>query len=76
MDRVAFMEEVLTVVVYFENKTLSILKIGRILVLVKYNRLTVSEAVTIDEHAGGYMEMSEKRNSARGHLIALKDKMP
>ena len=44
------------------------------LVLVEYNRLTVSETVSIDEPAGGYMEMLEYRNSARGHLIALEDK--
>ena len=35
------------------------------------NRLTVSETVSIDERAGGYMEMVEYKNSARGHLIAL-----
>ena len=44
------------------------------LVPVEYNRLTVSETVSIDERAGGYMEMLEYRNSARGHLIALEDK--
>ena len=44
------------------------------LILVKQNRLTVSETVSIDEPAGGYMEMLEYRNSARGHLIALEDK--
>ena len=33
------------------------------LVPVEYNRLTVSEAVSIDEPAGGYMEMLEYRNS-------------
>ena len=44
------------------------------LVPVAYNRLTVSETVSIDEPAGGYMEMLEYRNSARGHLIALEDK--
>ena len=37
----------------------------------EYYRLTVSETVSIDEPAGGYMEMWEYRNSARGHLIAL-----
>ena len=41
---------------------------------VKYNRLTVSDAVTIDEPAGGYMEMLEYRNSARGYVMALEDK--
>ena len=46
----------------------------RQLVPVEYNRLTLSETVSIDEPAGGYMEMLEYRNSARGHLIALKDK--
>ena len=35
------------------------------LVPVEYNRLTVSETVSIDEPAGGYMEMLEYRNSAR-----------
>ena len=44
------------------------------LVPVEYNRLTVSETVTIDEPADGYMEILEYRNSARGHLIALEDK--
>ena len=28
----------------------------------------------IDDPAGGYMEMMEYRNSARGHLIALENK--
>ena len=44
------------------------------LVPVEYNLLTVSEAVTIDEPAGGYMEMLEYRNSARGYVMALEDK--
>ena len=44
------------------------------LVPVEFNRLTVSETVSIDEPAGGYMEMLEYRNSARGHLMALEDK--
>ena len=44
------------------------------LVPVEYNRLTVSDTVSIDEPAGGYMEMFEYRNSARGHLMALEDK--
>ena len=44
------------------------------LVPVEYNRLTVSETVSIDEPAGGYMEIVEYRNSARGHLIALENK--
>ena len=44
------------------------------LVPVEYNRLTVSETISIDEPAGGYMEMVEYRNSARGHLIALENK--
>ena len=44
------------------------------LVPVEYNRLTVSEIVSIAEPAGGYMEMLEYRNSARGHLMALEDK--
>ena len=34
----------------------------------------VSDSVSIDEHAVGYMEMLEYRNSARGHLMALEDK--
>ena len=33
-------------------------------VLVEYNRLTVSETVSIDEPGSGYMEMLEYRNSA------------
>ena len=45
------------------------------LVPVEYNRLTVSETVSIDEPAGGYMEMLEYRNSARGYLMALEDKI-
>ena len=44
------------------------------LVPVEYNRRTLSETVPIDEPAGGYMEMLEYRNSARGHLMALEDK--
>ena len=44
------------------------------LVPVEYNRLTVSETVSFDEPAGGYMEMMEYRNSARGHLIAPENK--
>ena len=40
----------------------------------EYNRLTLSETVSVDEPAGAYMEMLEYRNSARGHLMALKDK--
>ena len=44
------------------------------LIPVEHNRLTVSETVSTDEPAGGYMEMVEYRNSARGHLIALKNK--
>ena len=40
----------------------------------EYNRLRMSETVSIDEPAGGYMEMVEYRNSARGHLIALENK--
>ena len=41
---------------------------------VENNRSTVSETVSIDEPAGGYIEMVEYRNSARGHLIALEKK--
>ena len=37
---------------------------------VEYNRLTVSETVSIDEPTGGYMEMLEYRNSARGYVMA------
>ena len=44
------------------------------LVPVEYNRLTVSDTVSIDEPAGGYMEMLEYRSWARGHLTALEDK--
>ena len=43
------------------------------LVPVEYNRLTVSETVSIDEPAGGYMEMLEYRNSARRYVMALED---
>ena len=43
------------------------------LIPVKYNRLTVSETVSIDEPTGGYMEMLEYRNSARGYVMALED---
>ena len=43
-------------------------------VSVEYKRLTVSETVSIDEPAGGYMEMLEYKNSARGHSMALEDK--
>ena len=45
------------------------------LVPVEYNRLTVSETVSIDEPAGRYMEMVEQINSARGHSIALEKKV-
>ena len=44
------------------------------LVPVEYNRLIVSETVSIDEPAGEYMEMMDYKNSARGHLIALENK--
>ena len=47
----------------------------RQLVPVEYNRLTVSEIVSIDQPAGRYMEMVACRNSARGHLIALEVKI-
>ena len=40
----------------------------------EYNRLTLSETVSLDEPAGGYMEMLEYRNSARGKLMALDNK--
>ena len=43
------------------------------LVRVEYNRLTVSETVSIDEPSGGYMEMLKYRNSARGYVMALED---
>ena len=42
---------------------------------VKHNRLKISDTVSIDERAGGYMEMMEYRNSARGHLIAPENKI-
>ena len=41
---------------------------------VEKNRLTVSNTVSIDEPADGYMEMMGYRNSARGHLIAPENK--
>ena len=44
------------------------------LVPVEHNRLTVLETVSIDEPAGGYMEMLEYRNSTRGYVMALEDK--
>ena len=44
------------------------------LVPVEYNRMTVSETVSIDELAGGYLEMLEYSNSARGYLMALEKK--
>ena len=44
------------------------------LIPVEHSLLNVSETVSIDELAGGYMEMVGYRNSARGHLIALEDK--
>ena len=44
------------------------------LIPVDHNRLTVSGTVSIDEPAGGYMEMMEYKNSARGHLISLENK--
>ena len=47
--------------------------VGKI-VPVEHNRLTVSETVSIDEPAGGYIEMLEYTSSARGHLMALEDK--
>ena len=46
----------------------------RQLVPVEHNRLIVSETVSIDETAGGYMKIMEYRNSARGHLMALENK--
>ena len=33
----------------------------------------MSETVSIDEPAGGYMEILKYRNSAKGHLMALED---
>ena len=39
----------------------------RQLVSVEYNRLTVSENVSIDEPASRYMETLEYKISARGH---------
>ena len=35
----------------------------------------MSETVSIDEPTGGYMEMLEYRNSARGYVMALEDEM-
>ena len=46
------------------------------LVPVEHNRLKVSDIVSIDEPAGGYMEMLEYENSARRHLMALEAKVP
>ena len=45
------------------------------LIPVEHNRLTVSETVSVDEPAVGYMEMLEYRSLARGHLIALENKV-
>ena len=42
---------------------------------VEYNQLIVSDTVSINEPAIGYMEMMKYMNSARGHLIALKKKV-
>ena len=39
---------------------------------VAYNRWTVSDTVSIDEPAVGYMELVEDRNSARGNLLTQK----
>ena len=36
--------------------------------------MTLSETVSVDGPAGGYMEMVEYRTSARGHLITLENK--
>ena len=44
------------------------------LVPVEYNRMTVSETVSIDEPSGGYMEMLENRSSAREYVMTLEDK--
>ena len=44
------------------------------LVPVEYNRLTVSDSVSICEPTSGYMRMLEYRKSARGQLMALEDK--
>ena len=41
---------------------------------VEHNRLTLSETVSTEETVGGYMEMMEYRNSARGHLNVLEKK--
>ena len=43
------------------------------LVPVEYNRLTVSETLSIGEPTSWYMEMLEYRNSARGYVMALED---
>ena len=39
-----------------------------------HSRLTVSDTVTIDEHADGDIKMMEFRKSAIGHLIAYEGK--
>ena len=44
------------------------------LVPVEYNRLTLSETVSIEEPAGRYMKMLEYKSSAREHLMALEVK--
>ena len=36
--------------------------------------MKIVETVSIDELAGGYMEMVEHKNSARGYLVALENK--
>ena len=38
----------------------------------EYSRVTVPESVHMGDPAGGYVEMLKARNSARGHLMALK----
>ena len=36
----------------------------------EYNRFEVSDTISIEKPAGGYMKWTEYRNSARGYLIA------
>ena len=42
--------------------------------VVEYSRVTVPESVHMGDPAGGYVEMLEATNSARGHLMAWSEK--
>ena len=42
--------------------------------LVEYSRITVTDSVHVGDPAGGYVEMMKARKSARGHLMAWKEK--